>query len=211
MTKNPTSGIDLCQENNQRERYLTDEEAKRLFKYLDKSPAPLLKYIIAILLLTGARKGEVLTARWDDFDLVNRVWTVEFNKSGKTRYIPLSDGVLQLLSAIPRIEGSEYVFANPKTRRPFKQIYNAWNTARTKAGLADVRIHDLRHSFASFLINNGRSLYEVQKILGHTQIKTTQRYSHLSQDSLVAAANTATNAIPLNISTEAITMVSVSS
>ncbi|MFZ2855725.1 MAG: tyrosine-type recombinase/integrase, partial [Rhodocyclaceae bacterium] len=66
-----------------------------------------------------------------------------------------------------------------------------WDTARGKAGLADVRIHDLRHSFASFLVNAGRSLYEVQKILGHTQVKTTQRYAHLSQETLIDAANAA--------------------
>lgn len=76
-------------------------------------------------------------------------------------------------------------------------FFYSWDTARKRAGMADVRIHDLRHSFASFLINGGRSLYEVQKILGHTQVKTTQRYAHLSHDSLVAAANTATVSVPL--------------
>ena len=197
-TKNPTKGIDLFQENNQRERYLSEEEAQALFAELEKSEARSLKYIIAMLLLTGARKGEVLQAQWKDFDLKRRIWTIEFNKSGKVRYIPLSDGVLQLLAGVPKLEGCPYVFPNHNTKKPFKQIYNSWNTARKKAGLADVRIHDLRHSFASFLINSGRSLYEVQKILGHTQIKTTQRYSHLSQDSLIAAANTATKSIPLS-------------
>jgi len=81
------------------------------------------------------------------------------------------------------------VFPNPKTGKPYVSIFYSWNTARKQAGLADVRIHDLRHSFASFLVNAGRSLYEVQKILGHTQIKTTQRYAHLSQDTLIDAAN----------------------
>jgi len=76
-------------------------------------------------------------------------------------------------------------------------IFGAWDTARKRAGLDEVRIHDLRHSFASFLINSGRSLYEVQKILGHTQVKTTQRYAHLSQDTLIDAANTAIAAVPL--------------
>jgi hypothetical protein len=76
---------------------------------------------------------------------------------------------------------------------------DSWDTARQQAGLADVRIHDLRHSFASFLVNAGRSLYEVQKILGHTQIKTTQRYAHLSQDTLIDAANVVpfTMALPM--------------
>ncbi|HID00895.1 MAG TPA: site-specific integrase, partial [Piscirickettsiaceae bacterium] len=113
------------------------------------------------------------------------------------RHVPLSDGAIALLAQVPRIEGCEYVFANPDTGRPYTQIFYAWDTARKRAGLDDLRIHDLRHSFASFLVNSGRSLYEVQKILGHTQIKTTQRYAHLSQDSLVSAANCAAKAVPI--------------
>lgn len=86
-------------------------------------------------------------------------------------------------------------FANPKTRKPFVSIFCAWDTARKRAGLSDVRVHDLRHSFASLLVNAGRTLYEVQHILGHTQVKTTQRYAHLSQDTLREAANEATKAV----------------
>jgi integrase len=139
----------------------------------------------------------LLDAKWQDFDLEKRIWTVEFNKTGRTRYIPISDGMMRLLQEVPKYEGCDWVFPNPKTLKPYVSIFCSWNTARKKAGLPDVRIHDLRHSFASFLINSGRSLYEVQKILGHTQVKTTQRYAHLSQDSLVAAANTVSVQIPL--------------
>ena len=92
---------------------------------------------------------------------------------------------------MPKKEGVSSVFANPRTGKPFVSIFYAWDTARTSAGLEEVRIHDLRHSFASFLVNAGRSLYEVQKLLGHTQIKTTQRYAHLSQQTLLDAANAA--------------------
>lgn len=90
------------------------------------------------------------------------------------------------------------MFPNPDSLKPYVHIFSSWNTARKKAGLPDVRIHDLRHSFASFLVNSGRSLYEVQKILGHTQVKTTQRYAHLSQDALVSAANEVGKIIPLS-------------
>lgn len=109
-------------------------------------------------------------------------------KSGKPRYIPLSDGVIQMLATMPH-DSSKWIFPNLKTGQPYVSIFFSWNTAQKLAGLADVRIHDLRHSFASLLVNAGRSLYEVQKILGHTQIKTTQRYAHLSQDTLIDAAN----------------------
>jgi site-specific recombinase XerD len=82
-----------------------------------------------------------------------------------------------------------YLFPNPRTGKPFGTIYHSWNTARTRAGLRDVRLHDIRHSSASFLINAGVSLYVVQQILGHTQVATTQRYAHLSQQTLLDAAN----------------------
>ena len=78
-----------------------------------------------------------------------------------------------------------------------KCLVNWGNATRQSVGLGDVRIHDLRHSFASFLVNAGRTLYEVQKILGHTQVKTTQRYAHLSQDTLLDAANVVSKAVPL--------------
>ncbi|MBN2646140.1 MAG: tyrosine-type recombinase/integrase [Desulfuromonadaceae bacterium] len=198
ITQNPTSGIDLFQENNQRERYLSEEEARRLFDALEQSESKHLKYIISMLLLTGARKNEVLNAKWTDIDMERRLWRIEFNKSGKTRYVPLSDGMLQLLQSLPRSEEDVYLFPSPKSGGPYVQIFSSWDKARERAGLLDLRIHDLRHSFASMLINSGRSLYEVQKLLGHTQVKTTQRYSHLSQESLIAAANTATAALPLD-------------
>ena len=102
---------------------------------------------------------------------------------------------MTVLSSLPKNGTTGYAFANPKTSKPFVSVFVAWNTARKRAGLSDVRMHDLRHSFASLLINSGRTLYEVQHILGHTQVKTTQRYAHLSQDTLLAAANAATLAV----------------
>ncbi|MFW6179189.1 MAG: tyrosine-type recombinase/integrase, partial [Desulfohalobiaceae bacterium] len=84
---------------------------------------------------------------------------------------------------------SIYVFANTRTKKPYKHLFRAWHNIRTQAGIPDVRIHDLMHNFASVLVNQGRSLYEVQKLLGHADSKTTQRYAHLSQESLIEAAN----------------------
>lgn len=151
------------------------------------------------MLACGATKREVLDARWEDFDLDRRLWRIPMTKLGRPRHVPMSDGVLRLLDSVPRME-SPWVFVNPKTLRPFVSIFCAWDTARNKAGLADVGIHDLRHSFASLLINSGSAFYEVHHILGHTQVKTTQRYAHLSQDTLLAAANAATRALdPDNI------------
>lgn len=193
--RNPTDGIPLLPENNKNERYLSEDEARRLYASVCKSDNVMLQFIIPMLILTGARKREVLDAKWGDFDFERRLWRIPTTKLGKPRHVPLSDGVMSLLSTMPRNLKTDYVFANPKTNKPFVSIFAAWNTARRRVGLADVRIHDLRHSFASLLINSGRSLYEVQKLLGHTQIKTTQRYAHLSRETLLDASNAATKAV----------------
>ena len=117
--------------------------------------------------------------------------------------------LLHLQSQLPLIlekvpaEGLEWVFPNPKTNRPFVSIFNAWNTVRNKAGLAGLRVHDLRHSFASALVNQGVPIYDVQKLLGHQSIKTTERYSHLSSERLRQSASAASafyvNLVPINI------------
>jgi len=192
---NPCKGIPLMEENNKMERYLSVEETERLYGAVCKSENAMLKYIVPMLILTGARKREVLDARWEDFDLGRRAWRIPISKSGKARHVPLSDGALALLATMPRDMDCKWAFANPETSKPYVSIFYAWNTARKNVGLSDVRMHDLRHSFASLLINSGRTLYEVQHILGHTQVKTTQRYAHLSQDTLLAAANSATTAL----------------
>lgn len=195
VKSNPCAGVPLLEVNNKMERYLSVEEARRLYESVCQSQNTMLQYIVPMLILTGARKREVLDAKWQDFDVTRRLWRIPMTKSGKARHVPLSDGALSVLSTVPRGSSGEWVFANPDTSKPYVSLYYAWNTARKQAGLAEVRMHDLRHSFASLLINSGRSLYEVQHILGHTQVKTTQRYAHLSQDTLLDAANAATRAV----------------
>ena len=192
---NPCHGVPLLEENNQLERYLTVDEAQRLYEAVCKSDNQMLRFIVPMLILTGARKREVLDAKWADFNLERKSWRIPMTKSGRARHVPLSDGALTVLSNVPKLPGCDWVFPNPATGKPYVAIFYSWDTARKMAGLADVRMHDLRHSFASLLINSGRTLYEVQRLLGHTQVKTTQRYSHLSQDTLLAAANAATKAV----------------
>ena len=155
----------------------------------------MLVFIVPMLILTGARKREVLDARWEDFDFERRSWRIHTTKLGRPRHVPLSDGAISLLNSMERIPHCPWAFPNPKSLKPYVSIFYSWNTARNAAGLSDVRIHDLRHSFASFLVNSGRTLYEVQLLLGHTQIKTTQRYSHLSQDTLLDATNSVNTAL----------------
>jgi integrase len=192
---NPTKGVPLMEENNKMERFLTIEEAQRLYAAVCATDHPMLHYIVPMLILTGARKRELLDAKWQDFDILRRTWRIPTTKTGKTRHVPMSDGVVKILGTIPRQLDCEWVFPNPDTGKPFASIFYAWDRARRLAGLADVRLHDLRHSHASFLVNSGRTLYEVQHILGHTQVKTTQRYAHLSHETLLAATNSVNTAL----------------
>jgi len=195
VSGNPSTGVPILQENNQKERFLSKEEVQRLYDKILQSENLMLRHIIPMLILTGGRKSEVLKAEWSHFNVERRVWRIPISKSGKARHVPLSNGALRLLSQVPRTQNCTYVFANPKTGKPFVSIFYSWDTARKAAGMPELRIHDLRHSFASFLVNAGRSLYEVQKILGHADSKTTQRYAHLSNQSLIEAANAAAGTI----------------
>ncbi len=191
---NPVADIKLVDPNNAKERFLTSDEAKRLHVELEKSGNPQLKNIVSLLLLLGCRFRELLDSRWHEFDLERRSWRIPMSKSGKARHVPLSQAALSVLSQLPRWEGCQYVVPNPDTLKPYTSVFRTWNTARKNAGLPEVRIHDLRHSAASYMINAGRSIYEVAKVLGHAQLKTTSRYAHLSQETLLAAVDAAATA-----------------
>lgn len=199
VTQNPTAVIRLPDPNNARERYLNREEVSQLCGALTTSKSKILKNVILLLILTGARKHEVLEARWQDFNLEQRFWRIPRTKSGKSRFVPISDTVLEVLAEIPRNGDSQYIFPSAKQTDNPVRIDGSWDVARKQAGLDDLRVHDLRHSFASFLINSGRSLYEVQQILGHSSARMTQRYAHLAPSTLLAASNCAAVAAGINL------------
>ena len=156
----------------------------------------MLKYIVMFLILTGARRNEALHAEWSHFDLESMVWTIPLSKSGKVHHVPITSDLKALLKSIPRISGNNFVFPSKKTGKPFINIYTSWNTARTNAGLRNVRLHDLRHTFASTLVNAGVPLHNIQLLLGHHNISVTQRYAHLSKDSLMSSAEVAGSLLP---------------
>jgi len=189
---NPAIGIKLYEEPS-RERFLTAEETQRLLAELDKSRSTQLKYIVSLLLLLGCRKRELLDSKWTDFDLKRRDWCIPMSKSGKSRHVPLSMAAVEILSQLPRWNGCPYVIPNPKTLLPFVQIQRPWDNVKKAAGLPDVRIHDLRHSMASNMVNSGQSLFMVSQVLGHSTLRMTERYAHLSQETLLAAVDAAAN------------------
>ena len=185
------NGIRHLKNDNRIERYLKAEQSQLLLEEVRKSLNPLLPFMVALLIYTGARKREILDLKWTDLDWTQKSWKISKKKSNKIRHIPLSFGAMETIIAVkawlPENCVSEYVFTNPRTGKPFSSIFYSWDAARIRAGMPELRIHDLRHSFASFLVNAGRSLYEVQELLGHADIKTTSRYAHLSRERLNAA------------------------
>jgi len=192
---NPAQSLKLFQLNNNRERYLSAEEVQRLRSVLEECPYEQMRTIVPLLLMLGCRKRELLEARWEHIDLERRVWHIPMSKSGRARNVPLSSSAIEVFRSLERREGCPYVVPNPATLKPWGNLHHQWDAIRRRAGLDGVRIHDLRHSFASNLVNSGRSIYEVGRLLGHSQVKTTQRYAHLSDTVLMSAMEEAANAV----------------
>lgn len=184
---NPVRNVPRKRFNNARERYLTAAEADRLFQALEASDQPQLKPIVELLLLTGARKRELLDAQWQHVDLERRAWFIPTTKTGKPRHVPLSQDAIDVIQTLPRFPGCPWLLPNPKTLKPFVDFKRTWDTARDAAGLHGLRVHDLRHSAASFMINAGTDLYVVGRVLGHADHQSTMRYSHLADDTLMKA------------------------
>jgi integrase len=187
VQSNPVSRVPRRRFDNARERFLTAEEAQRLRLAVEKSTNTQLKHIVGLLLLTGARVSELLHAEWRHVDLERKAWLIPISKTGKARRVPLSPQAIEVINKLPRFDKCAYLVPNPDTLKPFVSIKRAWQTARSAGGLPGLRIHDLRHSAASFMINAGVDLYAVGKVLGHADHKSTMRYSHLANETLLAA------------------------
>jgi integrase len=143
------------------------------------------------MLLTGARRGEVLTAVWDDINLELGVWTKpsHHTKQKRTEHVPLSPPALQLLVAMKERTTTSYLFPGKVPGKPLQEIKRVWSTLCKQAQIENVRLHDLRHTYASHLVSSGMSLPIVGRLLGHTQPQTTARYAHLADDPLRQATN----------------------
>ncbi len=184
---NPTKAIPRKPLNNARERFLSGEEADRLRAAAAASRNTQLPHIVDLLLFTGARVRELLDARWESVDADRRLWLIPISKTGKSRHVPLSGPAMDVIASLPRFPDCPWLIPNPETGEPFVSIKHAWQGARKAAKLPGLRIHDLRHSAASFMVNGGVDLFAVGKVLGHASIQSTQRYSHLANDTLLAA------------------------
>ncbi len=163
---------------SKRERILTDDEEIRLLRF-----APVhLRPILVVALHTGMRKGEILNLKWDDIDFQRREIHIRKSKTGRPRVIDINTTLLEQLTSLRKPISSTHVFTNPKTGKPYTKIQKSFERARILAGIEDVRFHDLRHTFASRLIARGVDIIKVKDFLGHTSVKTTERYTHSSRE-----------------------------
>ncbi|MDH3195215.1 MAG: site-specific integrase, partial [Hyphomicrobiales bacterium] len=189
---NPCRHIEKYKEQR-RERFLSPLELARLGDALAQAEAneTTSPYVIAalrLLVLTGARLSEILTLQWSFIDFDNTLLRLPDSKTGaKTIY--LNAPALQILTDLPRLEGNPFVICGKREGARLINLQKPWRRIRKAAGLDDVRIHDLRHSFASVAAGSGQSLPVIGALLGHTQPGTTARYAHLAADPLRAASD----------------------
>ena len=177
---------------HRRERFLTDAEFERLGRALDEAEvkggaSAGAITAIRLLMLTGCRKNEILTLRWQHVDMAAGELTLADAKTGP-RAVPLAPSALNLLAGLAREPGNPWVIPSHKPGEHMRDIDGAWQTVRARARLDDVRLHDLRHSYASRALALGESLPMIGRLLGHSQIETTARYAHLARDSVHEAA-----------------------
>ena len=203
-------GCDPCRSiekypERRRERFLTDAEFARLGRVLNEavdsaSASPIAVAAIRLLMLTGCRKSEILTLRWTDVDLEAGELHLADAKAGP-RAVQLPPTAVRLLEALPRREGCRWVFPGEDREGRFSGggLDHVWQTVRTNAKLEDVRLHDLRHSFASRALALGETLPVIGKLLGHNDIETTARYAHLARDSIHEAADRIAGSVAADI------------
>ncbi|ADP70719.1 integrase family protein [Rhodomicrobium vannielii ATCC 17100] len=180
---NPCRNIRKYRETK-RERYLSPDELARLGAALaaaedDKTVDPYIIAAIRLLLLTGARLSEILTLRWTYVDTYRRILNLPDSKTG-AKVIPLNQAALDLLGTLPRLNSNPFVLVGRVEGQHLVNLQKPWRRIRKEAGLDDVRIHDLRHSFASVSVGLGGSLPVIGRVLGHSQPATTARYAHVA-------------------------------
>ncbi len=181
--KNPAAGIKKLNELS-RLKTLSDDDIQKL---VAGATNKLTRDLITFLIYTGCRKGEALNLKWDDVDLKNGIIAIKGTKTKYDRYIPISEALRGVLERIERNQDSFYVFNNNGAK--IGDFKRSFHTACRNAGLKDLRIHDLRHVFASKMVMNGTSLYITGELLGHRTTQMTKRYSHLVPDTLKKAVD----------------------
>lgn len=183
---NPAQGIKQFKEQK-RERYLSPEELQRVNAALLEEPDWRWRAYFPLALMLGTRRSELLAMRWTDIDLTARTWRIPETKAGNTHLLPLPIPAMAIIDGLPSRDKSEWIFPGDGATGHIVEPTKAWRRVRNHAGVKDVRIHDLRHTLASWLVGQGFNLPLVGRALNHTQVSTTARYAHLALDPVRAA------------------------
>ncbi len=197
-----TDGVNPCwkvkrYKEIKRERYLTSDELARLGKVLRESASePEAVNCIRLLLLTGCRLSEIQKLKWEHIDLNANVLRLPDSKTG-AKLVTIGKAAAEVFRSIIKVAGNPYVITGQIEGQHLTDMQRPWRRLRKRAGLDDLRIHDLRHSFASDALQLGEDLPMIGKLLGHTQVQTTARYAHLKTDPIKAAADKVADAIAI--------------
>lgn len=183
---NPARDIDRFHETK-RDRWVTPEELPRLAQAINEEANESARFALWLYLLTGARKSELLTARWEHVDWTRAELKLPETKAGRVHYLPLSGPALALLREIPRVEGNPYILPGKVLGAHLVNISKPWGRVRTAAGVEDVRLHDLRRTVGSWLAQAGNSLHLIGRVLNHSNQSTTAVYARFGEDSVRAA------------------------
>jgi integrase len=189
IDRNPADGFQRNPEHP-RENYLSMKQLNAVVEALVRMPNQSAANAIRLLILTGARRGEVLGAEWEDFDLNTGIWNKPSSKTKQRRAhrIPLSAEALELLKVMRSVAVSDLLFPTANDTA-MQDIKRPWEWLKKETGIGSMRIHDIRHTFASILVSSGQNLSVIGRLLGHSQAQTTARYSHLFDDPLRDATN----------------------
>lgn len=201
LEKNPASRVPMLFEDNKKERYLSEPELQRLLEVLRTDRNRTVCQIILLLLATGMRLNEVLSATWAEVDLERRVFVVRAlnSKSKRVRSVPINDSAYDVLNSLSTMGTQGPLFVNPRTGNRYQTVSKVWDRIRKAADLPEFRIHDCRHFFASALVSSGRTLFETQTILGHSSPATTMRYAWVSTRALQEASSAASARLTGNV------------
>jgi integrase len=184
---NPAQGIKAYREEK-RQRFLSPEELEQVNAALAEEPDWRWRAYFPLALMLGTRKSELLAMRWQDVDLNQRTWRIPETKAGNSHLLPLPSPAAAILETLPSCGQSEWVFPSDDSKAGhIVEPAKAWQRIRRRAGITDVRIHDLRHTLASWLVAQGFNLPLIGRALNHTQVSTTNRYAHLALDPVRAA------------------------
>ena len=198
LEKNVCTGIHKFQENNKHQRFLNNEEIRNLFYAADGDQNTYVAAYVKILLLTGVRRSEGLGMKWDHLQLdgPKPMWYVPHTKSGKSRYVILNPMAVEILKALPKVYGNPYVFVGKVEGQPIINPIKAFKRMLDKIGIeSSFRLHDLRHTYASLIINNGGTLYDVQSALAHANSSISERYAHLSEENRLRTSYTISSVV----------------